>query len=106
MVTKYCVIILIALLMTGCSPGRLFTNITRPYTINFNDTPEGTKTCRVIDHKIKEPITRVGVSGEWSSATIDSAMHKTGMTNVYYADVKEISVLGVYRQKTLILYGD
>ena len=108
MVTRYCVIILIALIMTGCSsPGRLYTNITRPYTTNFNNTPVGTKTCRIKAHRIKEPITPVGVSGEWSSEIINNAMREAGMTKCYYIDEKTFSLLlESFRRKTLILYGD
>jgi hypothetical protein len=47
------------------------------------------------------------VSGEWSSAKIDNAMREAGMTKCYYTDEKTLSLLlGMYKRKTLILYGD
>jgi len=56
---------------------------------------------------LKEPITRIGVSGEWNSKIIDNAMQEAGMTKCYYVDVKTLSLLlGTYRRTTLILYGD
>ena len=108
MVIRYCIIVLIIFLNTGCSsPGLIYTNITSPYTTNFNNSPVGSKICRVNAHRLKEPISRVGVSGEWSSKIIDNAMNEAGMTNCYYVDVKTLSLLlGTYRRKTLILYGD
>ena len=108
MVIRYCIIILIIFLITGCSsPGILYTNITRPDTTNFNNSPVGSKTCRVNAHRLKEPITRIGVSGEWNSKIIDNAMQESGMTKCYYVDVKTLSLLlGTYRRTTLILYGD
>jgi hypothetical protein len=103
MVIRYCIIILIIFLITGCSsPGILYTNITRPDTTNFNNSPVGSKACRVNAHQLK-----VRVSGEWSSKRIDNAMREAGMTKCYYADVKTLSLLlGTYRRTTLILYGD
>jgi len=109
MVIRYCIIILIIfLLITGCSsPGIIYTNITRPDTTNFNNSPVGSKTCRVNAHRLKEPITRIGVSGEWNSKIIDNAMQEAGMTKCYYVDVKTLSLLlGTYKRTTLILYGD
>lgn len=108
MVIRYCIIILIIFLIMGCAtPGLLYTNITRPDTTNFNNTPVGTKICRVNAHRLKEPISRVGVSGEWSSIIIDNAMQEAGMTKCYYVDVKTLSLLlGTYKRTTLILYGD
>ena len=104
--TIVCLIVLF--LTSGCSsPGRLYTNITRPYTTNFNNTPIGTKTCRVKVKRIKEPVSRVGVSGEWNSDAIINAMREAGMTKCYYIDEKTFSLLNeTYRTKTLILYGD
>ena len=108
MVIRYCIIILIIFLITGCStPGILYTNMTLPDTTNFNNSPVGSKICRVNAHRLKEPISRVGVSGEWSSKIIDNAMQEAGMTKCYYVDVKTLSLLlGTYKRTTLILYGD
>ena len=103
MVIRYCIIILIIFFLTGCSsPGMLFTNITLPYTTNFNNTPVGSKICRINAHQLK-----VRVSGEWGSKIIDNAMREAGMTKCYYIDKKTLSILrGTYRKSTLILYGD
>ena len=108
MVIRYCVITLIIFLLTGCSsPGVIYTNITQPYTTSFNNSTVGTKVCRVNTHRLKDPISRVGVSGEWSSKIIDKAMNEAGMEKCYYVDVKTLSLLlGTYRRTTLILYGD
>ena len=108
MVIRYFIISLIIFFIIGCStPGILYTNITRPDTTSFNNSPVGSKTCRVNAHRLKEPITRVGLSGEWSSKIIDNAMQEAGMTKCYYVDVKTLSLLlGTYKRTTLILYGD
>jgi len=108
MATRYSIIFITMFLFAGCSsPGILYTNMTRPSTDNFENTPVGTKSCRVNAYRLKEPISHVGVSGEWNSEIIAKAMLKAGMTKCYYADVKTLSILrGAYRKKTLILYGD
>ena len=103
MVIRYCIIILIIFLITGCSsPGIIYTNITRPDTTNFINSPVGSKSCRVNAHRLK-----VRVSGEWSSKIIDNAMREAGMTKCYYVDLKTLSLLlGTYKRTILILYGD
>jgi len=107
-VIKYGIIFITMFLFTGCSsPGILYTNITAPYSTNFKNSPLGSKSCRVNAYRLKEPISRVGLSGEWNSEIIHKAMLKAEMTKCYYADVKTLSFLrGAYRRKTLILYGD
>jgi len=108
MVTKYGIMIISVFLLAGCSsPGALYTNMVRPLTTNFENTPVGTKTCRVNAYRLKEPVSRIGVSGEWNSKIIADAMAEVNMTRCYYANIKTLSILrGAYRKKTLILYGD
>ena len=99
---------LLLLLLTGClSPGLLYTRMTEPATEEFDKTPVGTKTCVVRSHKIREPVSGYGFSAEWDANYVKAAALKGGLTNVYYADLRTLSVcFGIYRQRELIVYGD
>jgi len=88
-------------------PGQLYTNVTLPYSTDFNNTPQGSKYCVLTDHRIKEPVSSYGVTVEWSMDQIQSAARKAGIQNITYIDVQTISfLLGVYTRKKLIVYGD
>lgn len=100
----------LCLLVAGCSrsgPGRLYTNVTLPYSTDFNDTPAGTKQCILRAHQVKEPLTGYGVTIEWSTNQIQSAARKAGISNIRYMDIQTISfALGIYTRRQLIIYGD
>ena len=97
--------LLVSVLLNGC--GILYTNITEPYTTDFNNTPVGSTKCTIRIHKIREPITGYGISAEWDVKTISEAMKKAGMKEVYFADIQTLTLLlETYRMRTLILYGD
>ncbi len=92
----------------GCvAQGRLFTRVVTPYSSDFNCTPVGGKTFRVVEHQLKEPYTGAGVSATWTSRVLAEAARNSGITNIYYADLETFSILnGIYLKKTLIIYGD
>jgi len=97
--------ILSSILFTGC--GLLYTNVTKPYSADFNNTPIGSKQCTINIHKIREPITGYGIYVEWNADEIRNAAKKAGITKIYYIDLRTFSILlGIYRKKTLIVYGD
>jgi hypothetical protein len=92
----------------GCAErGLLYTRITAPYSTNFAGTPVGSKQAAVNTHRIREPISRFSVSGEWDTDEIIKAARRAGMRDIHYIDLKTISVLrGLYRRQTFIVYGD
>ena len=108
--TKYLLIIGLALLLTGCAataPGRLYTNVIRPHSTDFRVTPVGTKRCVLDEHRLKEPVSGYGVTVEWSMDRIRSEAQKAGITNIYYTEVQTVSILmGTYRRRRLIIHGD
>lgn len=98
--------VLLLLALCGCG-GRLYTDITKPYTRNFNATPVGSKEFVVENHKVKAPMGNGQISGEWDTGVIVKAAKEAGIEKIYYADKRTLSVFfGVYRRETLILYGD
>ncbi len=80
----------------------LYHAVTLPATVEFHHTPVGSKSCALVNRKIE-----YRVSVEWDAGRVKDLALQAGMTNVYFADIRTVSMLrGVYRQKTLIVYGD
>lgn len=107
---RYFLIFLLAACLAGCStsgPGRLYTNVTQPYTRDFNNTRLGEKACILSSHHLKEPVSGYGVSVEWSTDRIQAEAEKAGITRISCIDIQTISfVLGIYTRRKLIVYGD
>ena len=88
------------LILSGCIGG-FYTHITEPLDVNLNNTPvfagRGAKgdTKRI----------RYWVDIEWDSNAIGDIMKKFGLSKVYYADLETLSVLGIWTQKFVIVYG-
>jgi hypothetical protein len=96
------------LVMVGCAgQGLLYTRVVSPYSNDFRGTPIGSKTCRVNEHTIREPITGSNVSVDFTSSVVQKSACEAGITNLYYADIETLSILkGIYERKTLIICGD
>ncbi len=96
------------LLHAGCaSRGILYSHTVAPATEDFSKTPVGSKHATICGYRIREPISGYGVSAEWDSNYIRSAAKKAGISSIYYADLETLSIaLGVYQQRTLIIYGN
>lgn len=87
--------------------GMLYTNVIRPYSTDFRGVPAGSKACRVGEYHLKEPVSGAGMTADWTSRVIQEAARESGITNLYYADLKTFRILdGIYQKRTLILYGD
>lgn len=91
------------LLLTGC----LYSNTVSPYSTEFNNTSVGTKRCIINDYRVKEPFTGLNMTAEWSNGFILKEAKKAGINNIYYIDVKTLSIFfETFKQETLIVYGD
>ncbi len=67
----------------------------------------GTRSCVIKDYQLSEPLTRVTIAAEWSTNYIWAEAKKAGIKDIYYIDIKTVSILlGIYKHKTLIIYGD
>jgi hypothetical protein len=97
-----------AVLLSGCAPyGAIYSDTISPYTENFRATPVGSKRCVIHDYQLREPLTRLRLSAEWTTDVIVNETRKAGITEIYYMDIRTVSVLfGIYRQKSLLVYGD
>jgi len=92
-------VLLPLLALSGC--GLIYTHTVTPLDVNLNNTP-------VFDGKGAKGDTkqiRYYVSLEWDSRGIGDIAKKAGMTHVYYADLETLSVLGVWTQQFVHVYG-
>jgi TRL-like protein family len=85
----------------GCTAGILYTHTVQPLTINHRETPiAGTEGQNEIKH-IQIPY--VGIM--WGDAALGDIAREKGLRDLYYADLEVLSVLTIWRQHTVHLYG-
>lgn len=93
----------LALALTGCTTGLIYTHITTPLDINFNNTPVFTGRRETGKGDTKKIQYYVAI--EWESNAIGDIMKKAGLKEVYYADLEILSVLGIWTQRWVNVYG-
>jgi len=103
----------IALLTGGCSrfgqdavSGYLYTNTRTPYSIDLDNTPVSSDSGKSSVLRIREPFTDLGVYTEINSNAIGDIARKNGMQKVYFADLETFSIFSVWRNQTLVIYGE
>lgn len=108
MATRPALLLIAFLLLCGCANmGALYTDVTFPLTRDFDRTPAGTTNCIIKIYKVREPVTRAGVSASWSRSDVKEAAARAGITNLYFADKHTRSYFfGIFSQRSLIFYGE
>ena len=101
-------ILALALSLAGCAAqGLLYSRVTAPATRDFDRTPVGSKRLVIALHRVQEPVSGYGISAEWETDRVKMAAQRVGITNLYFADMQTFSILrGIYRKRTLIVYGE
>lgn len=98
------------LLLSGCGPGPLvgmaYTNVTYPYSKDLDRTPAAltAKGSGGIT-EIREPVTGYGITAQMNSNAIGEIARKHGIKEVDFADQKEVSILGIWTTRSIIIYG-
>lgn len=104
-----------ALMLSGCasgiptSPGvrgRVFSYTRTPYTPDLHDTPVSGSTGKGRVIRIREPFSGYGVSAEFNSNALGDIARKNGLSKVYFADMQELNILGIWRDRRLHIYGE
>ncbi len=88
-------------LFTGCGQARVYHHVTLPLDVNFNNTP-------VADSASSGDIKRFQyyVDVQWDSNGIGDIARQAGMSKIYYADRTVMSILGVWTQVFVTVYGE
>ncbi len=92
----------LALLASGCTSGLIYTHTVQPLTTNFDRTPV-MEDSDGRNGDIKN--IRYYVEAYWDSNAIGDIARSEGIETVYYADLEILSVLGIWRQYTVHIYG-
>jgi hypothetical protein len=98
---------------TGCLSGGIYQHTTQPVDVNFNETPSGLGDARGEargDSWKTLVIPLVVVAGrlqfDWGDMSVARAIEQTGFETVHYADLETRSILGIWTQRWLHVYGE
>lgn len=110
MVIKAALLLLFLMMFVSCSGrGIVYTNTIAPYSKSFQNTPVGGKVVVINTQRLKTPpgIGPPGLAGEWDSDEIMRLAREAGITELRHIDIQTLSILlGTYRRRSLIVYGD
>jgi hypothetical protein len=89
------------LVLAGCTAGILYTHTVRPLTLNQQTTPA---TGAEGEGKIKHiQLPYVGIM--WGDTALGDVAKEKGLQEIYYADMEYLSVLTIWQQSTVHIYG-
>jgi hypothetical protein len=92
-----------ALLLCGCMRGLIYTHTTQPLTTHFNRTPVGNGSQAKGD--VKELRYNSYMRVIWDENSIGSIAKEAGFSEIYYADIETFSILGIWTQYRVFVYG-
>ena len=98
---RTCVALLFCFVVSGCTSGGIYSHITRPLVTDLRGTPIGEKTAA---QDIKH-FTIEGYHIEWDSNAIGEIAKNHGIEEIYYADLETLSILGIWSQYHVHIYG-
>ncbi|MEM7198955.1 MAG: TRL domain-containing protein [Planctomycetota bacterium] len=84
------------------SCGFVYTHVTEPLDVNLNETPVFAGEGAQGDTKQ----IRYQVSIEWDRNGIGDIAKQHGLTTVHYADLTTLTVLGIWNQRFVTVYGE
>jgi hypothetical protein len=100
-ITACLIALALASLVSGCATGLIYTHTWRPLTVDMRQT-------RVVDTEKSGDVKHIALRMPlvaWDSAAIGDIAKKNGMTELYFADVETFSILTIWNQNTVHVYG-
>ncbi len=92
------VVLGLSFVLSGC----IYTHIITPLDVNLNNTPVFDRLATKRDTKqVRLPY----INLQWDSNAIGDIMKRAGLTEVHYADLETLSVLGIWSQRFVTVYG-
>lgn len=112
MIRRWCLLSVLSFILgtTGC--GLLYTNVVQPHSVDFDNTPIGSKQCALKAFTVRFPLLAppfqtTRISAQWDTEEVNAVLEEAGMTKMYYTDIKtQEFLLGTFRRQTVIIYGD
>ena len=101
-IVPWALLLLVILVLPSCLNGLVYTNIVEPLDLNHSATDVGTMQER--EGSIKHfKYSMLDLS--WDSNGIADVAQRNGLNEVYYADMETLSILGIWNQYTVHVYG-
>lgn len=91
------------LLLCGCVRGLVYHHATEPLTTDFHNTPVGDGFGGKSD--VKELRYNAYLRVIWDENSIGTIAKEAGFSEIYYADLETFSVLGIWTQYRVHVYG-
>ncbi|HEY5648310.1 MAG TPA: TRL domain-containing protein [Nitrospiria bacterium] len=82
-------------------PVFFYSHTTQPLDLNMKETPVSSKKGKGNTKHLEYQ-----VSIEWDSNAIGDIAKDNGMQRVYFADIENLCVLGIWEQSTVHIYGE
>ena len=96
-----CAFVLPALLATSCvGGGFIYEHTTTPLDVNFDSTPVFESSGNGDTKEF-----RYQVDFQWGSNGIGDIVKRSGFTQAHYADITVLSIMGVWQQVFVTVYG-
>jgi hypothetical protein len=108
-VSRHALSFLLVPLLTGCFRGLVYRHTTVPFTRNFHATPSDIGGGREGSCSIKHfeiPISRYRLDFRWDSNAVGDAAKAGGLRTIHYADLETFSILGIWNQYFVHVYGE
>lgn len=86
--------------------GLLFSNYLAPLETNFEATPVGAKQGTALVRFLQDPIFTGLPILTWGEASIEAAAASGGISKVHYVDYEVLSVVGIFVQLTVRVWGE
>ena len=105
MVTRVLFLVCLAVQLSACSYGWLYTDTVTPYCTNMKNTPVDSLSHSAGLKQISIP--RIpGAAAQWDSNTIHDAALSAGITQVAFCDRRRFRLpLGIWEEDVLVVYG-
>ncbi len=100
-VTRGLCALAMALCLSGCGMGLIYTHTVQPLTLDLHRTKVASSSAEGDIKYIRIPY--FGIA--WDSAAIGDIAKRYGLTELYSADLETLTVLYVWNRYTLHVYG-
>jgi hypothetical protein len=94
------VFVLVSACVHDPTMGFIYTHKTSPLDLDLSQTPMAEKQC---ESDIKHFHYYVDI--KWDTNAIGDIARKNGIETLYFADMETLSILGIWKQHTVHVYG-
>ncbi len=100
--------LVLAVSSTGCLNGAIYTHTTQPLDTDFADTPvhEGGRGDSWKSLVIPLFYYPGALQFDWGDMSIANALSEAGIDTVHYADLETRSILGIWTERWVHVYGE